>query len=84
MPFRKSLYKCLRINNNIETIIIVTLHLGSVISQNSQRCGDEGRGASAHVSESASFQCACSLTTSLICFGSQMLLPWATGKWYFS
>lgn len=44
MPSRKSLYKCLRINNNIETIIIVTLHLGSVMNQNSQRCGDEGRG----------------------------------------
>lgn len=42
------------------------------------------RRPSAHVSESASVQWKCSLTTSLICFGSQMLLPWATWKWYFS
>lgn len=42
------------------------------------------RRPSAHVSESASVQCTCSLTSSLICFESQMLLPWATGKWYFS
>lgn len=41
MPSRKSCY--ISIDDNIKTIIIVTLHLGSVINQNSQRCGDERR-----------------------------------------